>query len=134
MDIVKGNAHQQLDSWTDYSYKELAKTRDDLGNNELADAFNKRLKDVDQAVKALEDVEKLILSFDMGVIYALHSDAGYILAKQILYSYRLLLKEVEKKVITSFETSGLTIDCYFMEKNDALNDLLNDYLLMLNIR
>lgn len=72
---------EPLDSWKNYSYKELAKTRDDLGNDEFADAFNKRLKDVDQAVKALEDVEKLIFGFDMSVIYMLNSDASYILAK-----------------------------------------------------
>jgi hypothetical protein len=125
---------EPLDSWKNYSYKELAKTRDDLGNDEFADAFNKRLKDVDQAVKALEDVEKLIFGFDMSVIYMLNSDASYILAKQILYSYRLLLKEVKKKLINSFDETGLTIDDYLIEKSDALNDLLDGYLVMLDVR
>lgn len=125
---------EPLDSWKNYSYKELAKTRDDLGNDEFADAFNKRLKDVDQAVKALEDVEKLIFGFDMSVIYMLNSDASYILAKQILYSYRLLLKEVEKKMRRTFEASGLTIDDYLIEKSEALNDLLDGYLVMLDIK
>lgn len=123
-----------MDSWKNYSYKKLAKTRDDLGNDELADAFNKRLKDVDQAVKALEDVEKLIFGFDMSVIYMLNSDASYILAKQILYSYRLLLKEVKKKLINSFDETGLTIDDYLIEKSEALNDLLDGYLVMLDVR
>lgn len=125
---------EPLDSWKNYSYKELAKTRDDLGNDEFADAFNKRLKDVDQAVKALEDVEKLIFGFDMSVIYMLNSDASYILAKQILYSYRLLLKEVKKKLINSFDEMGLTIDDYLIEKSEALNDLLDGYLVMLDIK
>lgn len=125
---------EPLDSWKNYSYKELAKTRDDLGNDEFADAFNKRLKDVDQAVKALEDVEKLIFGFDMSVIYMLNSDASYILAKQILYSYRLLLKEVKKKLINSFDETGLTIDDYLIEKSEALNDLLDGYLVMLDIK
>lgn len=125
---------EPLDSWKNYSYKELAKTRDDLGNDELADAFNKRLKDVDQAVKALEDVEKLIFGFDMSVIYMLNLDASYILAKQILYSYRLLLKEVKKKLINSFDETGLTIDDYLIEKSEALNDLLDGYLVMLDVR
>lgn len=125
---------EPLDSWKNYSYKELAKTRDDLGNDELADVFNKRLKDVDQAVKALEDVEKLIFGFDMSVIYMLNSDASYILAKQILYSYRLLLKEVKKKLINSFDETGLTIDDYLIEKSEALNDLLDVYLVMLDVR
>ena len=111
---------ESLDSWKNYSYKELAKTRDDLGNDEFADVFNKRLKDVDQAVKALEDVEKLIFGFDMSVIYMLNSDASYILAKQILYSYRLLLKEVKKKLINSFDETGLMIDDYLIEKSDCL--------------
>ena len=124
----------QLDSWKSYSYKDLTKTRDELGDNELADAFNKRLKDIDQAVKVLEDVEKLILGFDMSVIYTLNSDASYVLAKQILYSYRLLLKEVRKKIMSSFETSELKIDNDLMEKCEALNDLLNGYLVMLDIR
>lgn len=125
---------EPLDSWKNYSYKELTKTRDDLGNDELADTFNKRLKDVDQAVKALEDVEKLIFGFDMSVIYMLNSDASYILAKQILYSYRLLLKEVKKKLINSFDETGLTIDDYLIEKSEALNDLLDGYLVMLDIK
>lgn len=125
---------EPLDSWKNYSYKELAKTRDDLGNDELADAFNKRLKDVDQAVKALEDVEKLIFGFDMSVIYMLNSDASYIFAKQILYSYRFLLKEVKKKLINSFDETGLTIDDYLIEKSEALNDLLDGYLVMLDVR
>lgn len=43
----------QLDSWKNYPYKEIAKIRDELGDNELADVFNKRLKAVDQAVRAL---------------------------------------------------------------------------------
>lgn len=125
---------EPLDSWKNYSYKELAKTRDDLGNDEFADVFNKRLKDVDQVVKALEDVEKLIFGFDMSVIYMLNSDASYILAKQILYSYRLLLKEVKKKLINSFDETGLTIDDYLIEKSEALNDLLDGYLVMLDIK
>lgn len=125
---------EPLDSWKNYSYEKLAKTRDDLGNDELADAFNKRLKDVDQAVKALEDVEKLIFGFDMSVIYMLNSDASYILAKQILYSYRLLLKEVKKKLINSFDETGLMIDDYLIEKSEALNDLLDGYLVMLDIK
>lgn len=125
---------ESLDSWKNYSYKKLAKTRDDLGNDELADAFNKRLKDVDQAVKALEDVEKLIFGFDMSVIYRLNLDASYILAKQILYSYRLLLKEVKKKLINSFDETGLMIDDYLIEKSEALNDLLDGYLVMLDIK
>lgn len=125
---------ESLDSWKNYSYKELAKTRDDLGNDEFADVFNKRLKDVDQAVKALEDVEKLIFGFDMSVIYMLNSDASYILAKQILYSYRLLLKEVKKKLINSFDETGLMIDDYLIEKSEALNDLLDGYLVMLDIK
>lgn len=90
--------------------------------------------DINQAVKALEDVEKLILGFDMDVIYMLNSDVSYILAKQILYSYRLLLKEVTKKLIDSFEASGLAMDSNLMEKSEALNDLLNDYLVMFDIR
>ena len=124
----------QLDSWKNYPYKEIAKIRDELGGNELADVFNKRLKAVDQAVRALGDVEKLILGFDMSVIYTLNSDASYILAKQILYSYRFLLKEVNKKLVDSFETSGLAIDSDFIEKCEALDDLLNGYLVMLDIR
>lgn len=124
----------QLDSWKNYPYKEIVKIRDELGDDELADVFNKRLKAVDQSVKALEDVEKLILGFDMSVIYTLNSDASYILAKQILYSYRLLLKEVNKKLINSFEMSGLVIDSNFMEKCETLDDLLNGYLVVLDVR
>lgn len=69
MDDIKGLACQQLWSWSDCSYEELAKTRDALGDGDLVDSFNERLKDIDEAVKALNGVEKLIREFDMDVIY-----------------------------------------------------------------
>lgn len=94
----------------------------------------KDLVDSDYAVKALEDVEKLILGFDMDVIYTLNSDASYVLAKQILYSYCLLLKEVTKKLISSFEASESKVNDDVMEKSEALSDLLNVYLAMLDSR
>ena len=134
MKNIEGLACQQLWSWSDYSYKELAKTRDALGIDDLADSFNERLKDIDEAVKALNGVEKLIREFDMDVIYALDSDAAYVLAKQIFYSYRLLLKEVRKKIIDSFEEAGLKIDGDLMRKDWHLTELLDDQLSMLDIK
>lgn len=134
MDDIKGLACQQLWSWSDCSYKELAKTRDALGDGDLLDSFNERLKDIDEAVKALNGVEKLIRKFDMDVIYALGSDASYVLAKQMLYSYRLLLKEVRKKMIDSFEDAGLKIDGELMQKDWRLTELLDDQLSMLDIK
>lgn len=131
---IEGRAYQQLWSWSDYSYKELAKTRDALGDGDLADSFNERLKDIDEAVKALNGVEKLILGFDMDVIFALDSDASYVLAKQTLYSYRLLLNEVCKKMIDSFEDAGLKIDGDLMQKDWHLTELLDDQLSMLDIK
>lgn len=114
--------------------KNLAKTRNVSGNDDFVDSFNERLKNSAEVVDALNRIEKLILGFDMSVIYTLNSDASYILAKQILYSYRLLLKGVEKKMRCTFEASGLTIDSYLVEKSEALNDLLKGYLLMLDVR
>lgn len=134
MDDIKGLACQQLWSWSDCSYKELAKTRDALGDGDLVDSFNERLKDIDEAVKVLNGVEKLIREFDMDVIYALDSDAACVLAKQILYSYRLLLKEVRKKIIDSFEEAGLKIDGDLMRKDRHLTELLDDQLSMLDIK
>lgn len=131
---IAGKAYQQLWSWSDYSYKELAETRDALGDSDLADSFNERLRDIDEAVKALSGVEKLIREFDMDVIYALDSDAAYVLAKQILYSYRLLLKEVRKKMIDSFEDAGLKIDGELMQKDWRLTELLDGQLSMLDIK
>ena len=110
METIEGCAYQQLWSWSDYSYKELSETRDALGDCDLADSFNERLKDIDDAVYVLNGLEKLIREFDIGIIYVLDSDAAYVLAKQTLYSYRLLLKEVRKKMIESFEDAGLKID------------------------
>lgn len=133
MDDIKGLACQQLWSWSDCSYKELAKTRDALGDGDLVDSFNERLKDIDEAVKALNGVEKLIREFDMDVIYALDSDAACVLAKQILYSYRLLLKEVRKKIIDSFEEAGLKIDGDLRQKDWRLTELLDDQLSMLDV-
>ena len=134
MSDIKGKAYQQLWSWSDCSYKELAKTRDALGDCDLVDSFNERLKDIDEAVKALNGVEKLIREFDMDMIYALDSDASYVLAKQILYSYRLLLKEVRKKIVSSFEEAGLKIDGDLMRKDWDLTELLDDQLSMLDIK
>ena len=134
MSDIKGNVYQQLWSWSDYSYKELAKTRDALGDGDLLDSFNERLKDIDEAVKALNGVEKLIREFDMDMIYALDSDASYVLAKQILYSYRLLLKEVRKKMIDSFEDAGLKIDGDLMRKDWDLTELLDGASSLLDIK
>lgn len=134
MENIEGCAYQQLWSWSDYSYKELAKTRDALGDSNLADSFNERLKDIDEAVKALNGLEKLIREFDMDVIYVLDSDASYVLAKQIFYSYRLLLKEARKKIIESFEDAGLKIDGDLMRKDWDLTELLDSYLSLLDIK
>ena len=133
MENIEGCAYQQLWSWSDYSYKELSETRDALGDSDLADSFNERLKDIDEAVKALNGVEKLICEFDMDVIYALDSDAAYVLAKQMLYSYRLLLKEVRKKIIESFEDAGLKIDGELMQKDWHLTELLDEYSSLLDV-
>lgn len=134
MSDIKGRAYQQLWSWSDYSYKELAETRDALGIDDLADSFNERLMDIDEAVKALNGVEKLIREFDMDVIYALDSDAACVLAKQIFYSYRLLLKEVRKKIVSSFEEAGLKIDGDLMRKDWGLTELLDGYSSLLDIK
>lgn len=100
----------------------------------MADSFNERLTDIDEAVNALNGVEKLIREFDMDVIYALDSDASYVLAKQILYSYRLLLKEVRKKIVSSFEESGLKIDGDLMRKDWDLTELLDSASSLLDIK
>lgn len=134
MENIEGCAYQQLWSWSDYSYKELAKTRDALGDCDLADSFNERLKDIDEAVKVLNGVEKLIREFDMDVIYVLDSDAADVLAKQIFYSYRLLLKEARKKMIDSFEDAGLKIDGNLMRKDWDLTELLDGRSSMLDIK
>lgn len=134
MENIEGCAYQQLWSWSDYSYKELAKTRDALGDSDLADSFNERLKDIDEAVKALNGLEKLIREFDMDMIYALDSDVVDVLAKQIFYSYRLLLKEVRKKMIDSFEDAGLKIDGELMRKDWRLTELLDGYSSLLDIK
>lgn len=133
MENIEGCAYQQLWSWSDCSYKELAKTRDALGDGDLADSFNERLKDIDEVVKALNGVEKLIREFDMDVIYALDSDAAYVLAKQTFYGYRLLLKEARKKMIDSFEDAGLKIDGELMQKDWHLTELLDGYLSLLDV-
>lgn len=70
----------------------------------------------------------------MNMIYTLDSDASYVLAKQIFYSYRLLLKEARKKIVSSFEESGLKIDGDLMRKDWDLTELLDDQLSMLDIK
>ena len=105
-----------------------------LGIDDLADSFNERLTDIDEAVKALNSVEKLIRGFDMDMIYVLDSDASCVLAKQMLYSYRLLLKEVRKKIVSSFEDACLKIDGDLMQKDWHLTELLDNQLSMLDIK
>lgn len=134
MENIEGCAYQQLWSWSDYSYKELSETRDALGDGDLGDSFNERLKDIDKAVEALDGVEKLIREFDMDMICALDSDAADVLAKQILYSYRLLLKEARKKIIESFEDAGLKIDGDLMRKDWDLTELLDGASSLLDIK
>lgn len=134
MSDIKGKAYQQLWSWSDYSYKELSETRDALGDCDLADSFNERLKYIDEVVEALNGVEKLIREFDMDVIHALDSDAADVLVKQIFYSYRLLLKEVRKKMIESFEDAGLKIDGDLMRKDWDLTELLDGASSLLDIK
>lgn len=58
--------------------KNLAKTRGISGNDDFVDSFNERLKNSAEVVDALNRVEKLILGFDMSVIYTLNSDASYL--------------------------------------------------------
>ena len=70
--------------------------------------------------------------FSGRVVHALDSDAAYVLAKQMLYSYRLLLKEVRKKIVSSFEEVGLKIDGDLMRKDWDLTELLDDQLSMLD--
>ena len=70
----------------------------------------------------------------MNMIYTLDSDASYVLAKQIFYSYRLLLKVARKKIVSSFEESGLKIDGDLMRKDWDLTELLDDQLSMLDIK
>lgn len=134
MENIEGCVYQQLWSWSDCSYKELSETRDALGDGDLADSFNERLEGVDEAVKAFEGVEKLIREFDMDMIYALDSDAAYVLVKPIFYSYRLLLKEVRKKMIESFEDACLNIDGDLMRKDWELTELLDGYSSLLDIK
>ena len=92
------------------------------------------MEGVDEAVKALDGVEKLIREFDMDMVYALDSDAAYVLAKQILYSYRLLLKKAREKIIESFEDACLKIDGDLMRKDWELTELLDGYSLLLDIK
>lgn len=70
----------------------------------------------------------------MTTVYALDSDAADVLAKQILYSYRLLLKEARKKIIESFEEAGLKIDSDLMRKDWNLTELLDGYSSLLDIK
>lgn len=91
------------------------------------------MEGVDEAVKALDGVEKLIREFDMDMVYALDSDAAYVLAKQIFYSYRLLLKEARKKIIESFEDACLNIDGDIMQKDWDLIELLDGYSSLLDV-
>ena len=43
-DDVKATAYTQISQWSDCSYDDLVKTRDALGDDPLAETFNRRLK------------------------------------------------------------------------------------------
>ena len=73
----------------------LGKDQGALGDDPLAETFNRRLKGLDKAVRRLSDLEVVVNGFEFDLAYAYP-----LVVKQILFSYQVLLDEIRDDLIT----------------------------------
>lgn len=126
-DDVKAIAYTQISQWSDCSYDDLAKTRDALGDDPLADTFNRRLKGLDKAVRRLSDLEAVVNSFEFDLAYAYP-----LVVKQILFSYQVLLDEIRDDLITEAYESTCLLGKGLKQRTWDLEDCLNDWMSLID--
>lgn len=124
---IKATAYYQISSWSEFSYTELAKTRDALGDDPLADTFNRRLKDLDKAVRRLRDLENVVNSFEFDLAYAYP-----LVVKQILFSYQLLLNKIRKRLIAEAADSCCLIGSDLKQRTWNLEERLTDWMALID--
>lgn len=122
-DDIKVTAYMQISQWSDCSYDDLAKTRDALGNDPLADTFNRRLKGLDKAVRRLSDLEAVVTSFEFDLAYAYP-----LVVKQILFSYQVLLDEIRDDLISEAYESTCLLGRELKQRTWDLKERLDDWM------
>lgn len=126
-DDVKATAYTQISQWSECSYDDLVKTRDALGDDLLADTFNRRLKGLDKAVRRLSDLEAVVNSFkfDLAYVYPL-------VVKQILFSYQVLLDEIRDDLITEAYESTCFLGKGLKQRTWDIKERLNDWMALID--
>lgn len=122
-DDVKATAYTQISQWSDCSYDDLAKTRDALGDDPLADTFNRRLKGLDKVVRRLSDLETVVNNFEFDLAYAYP-----LVVKQILFSYQVLLDEIRDDLITEAYESTCLLGAVIKKRTWDIKERLNDWM------
>lgn len=122
-DDVKATAYTQISQWSESSYDDLAKTRDALGDDPLADTFNRRLKGLDKAVRRLSDLEAVVNGFEFDLAYAYP-----LVVKQILFSYQVLLDEIRDDLITEAYESTCLLGRELKQRTWDLKERLDDWM------
>ena len=122
-DDVKATAYTQISQWSDCSYDDLAKTRDALGDDPLADTFNRRLKNLDKVVCRLSDLEAVVKSFEFDLAYAYP-----LVVTQILFSYQVLLDEIRDDLINEAYESTCLLGKRLKKRTWDLKERLDDWM------
>lgn len=126
-DDVKAIAYTQISQWSESSYDDLAKTRDALGDDLLADTFNRRLKGLDKTVRRLSDLESVVKSFEFDLAYAYP-----LVVKQILFSYQVLLDEIRDDLISEAYESTCLLGKGLKKRTWDLKERLNDWMMLVD--
>lgn len=122
-DDIKATAYTQISQWSESSYDDLAKTRNALGDDPLADTFNRRLEGLDKAVRRLSDLEAVVKSFEFDLAYAYP-----LVVKQILFSYQVLLDEIRDDLITEAYESTCLLGRELKQRTWDLKERLDDWM------
>lgn len=122
-DDIKATAYTQISQWSESSYDDLAKTRDALGDDLLADTFNRRLKGLDKAVRRLSDLEAVVNGFEFDLAYAYP-----LVVKQILFSYQVLLDEIRDDLISEAYESTCLLGRELKQRTWDLKERLDDWM------
>ena len=120
---VKAIAYTQISQWSDCSYGDLAKTRSALGDDPLADTFNRRLKGLDKVVRRLSDLEVVVNSFEFDLAYAYP-----LVVKQILFSYQVLLDEIRDDLIAEADESTCLLGGDVKKRTWDIKERLDDWM------
>ena len=94
-----------------------------MGDDPLADTFNRRLKNLDKAVRRLSDLEAVVKSFEFDLAYAYP-----LVVKQILFSYQVLLDEIRDDLISEAYESTCLLGKGLKQRTWDLKERLDDWM------